>query len=229
VLKDQIRLGVRDGRMPREVGRHELAELGSIPSDDRRTPPESPYDSGSPTARRRQPAAGTLGTVSAAANRGILASIVSIVAVREMRKKPGVSNIRPGSTSTPSRSRGPGERDLVGERRLGEQADLAPTPVARADRRPAASGVPRPAGDAGEAETIYQSLYVQSRGALKHERTGVYAPGRVNDVIDAIQHRVLGQDRGVVLSNGLLRAFGLLGSLLSSIFVAGLVGLLLAR
>jgi predicted RND superfamily exporter protein len=57
----------------------------------------------------------------------------------------------------------------------------------------------------------------------------VAASGRVNDVLDAIQHRVLGQGRGVVLSNGLLRAFGLLGLLLSSIFVAGLVGLLLAR
>lgn len=57
----------------------------------------------------------------------------------------------------------------------------------------------------------------------------VVAPGRVNEVLDAFQHRVLGQGRGVVLSNGLLRSFGLLGLLLSSIFVAGLVGLLLAR
>ena len=57
----------------------------------------------------------------------------------------------------------------------------------------------------------------------------VAIPGRVNEVLDAIQHRVLGQGRGVVLSNGLLRAFGLLGLLLSSIFVAALVGFFLPR
>lgn len=55
----------------------------------------------------------------------------------------------------------------------------------------------------------------------------VAIPGRVNDVLDAIQHRVLGQGRGVVLSNGLLRAVGIFGLLLSSIFVAGLVGFFL--
>ena len=57
----------------------------------------------------------------------------------------------------------------------------------------------------------------------------VATPARVNDVIDAVQHRVLGQGRGVMVSKGLLRAFGLLGLLLSAIFVVGLVGLLLAR
>ncbi|MEV1132418.1 hypothetical protein [Agromyces sp. NPDC049794] len=57
----------------------------------------------------------------------------------------------------------------------------------------------------------------------------VVAPGRVNDVLDAVQHRVLGQGRGVMLSNGLLRVVGLFGLLLSSIFVAALVGFFLAR
>lgn len=54
-------------------------------------------------------------------------------------------------------------------------------------------------------------------------------PGRVNDVLDTIQHRAFGEGKGVVLSNGLLRAVGLFGLLLSSIFVAGLLGSLLPR
>lgn len=44
-------------------------------------------------------------------------------------------------------------------------------------------------------------------------------PARVNDVLDAIRQRVLGRDRGVVVSDGLLRALGLFGLLLSSIFI----------
>lgn len=49
-------------------------------------------------------------------------------------------------------------------------------------------------------------------------------PTRVNAVLDSVQHKVLGEGRGVMLHDGLLRMFGLLGLLLSTIFMAALIG-----
>jgi hypothetical protein len=50
--------------------------------------------------------------------------------------------------------------------------------VARAGQRVAGSGVPRPPGDAGVTETIYQSIYVQGRRALCRELAARLRTGR---------------------------------------------------
>ena len=58
------------------------------------------------------------------------------------------------------------------------QAEADGELVAGAGQCQAGAGVPGPSGDAGAAETIYQSLYVQGRGALRRELARHLRTGR---------------------------------------------------